>query len=341
MATQVRIGLAAAGNEEDNINVINPRYMAEALRQLRGKDCGVLDNSFEYAADGASRSSNANFKWKLTATNISSVKVGRGMATAYGYDIQSEAEVTLSGSAPSAGTKYYFVYLEWDLSNPNEGAGYVKLYDNGSSPSWTPTYQDNLITIPLGKYQMPLYRLTVDTSGAITATASWSSLGVNTIDKVLRSDYSGLADYAKTAYGMSDTIKNTFDSVDARLTALGFSEVDVTSGLDGISNVHLKRQGNYVILTGTVTYSSFSFTIPSGYRPKAQVSFSYGQVATTYNTTDRCFYFTGGCGSANVGTDGSVTGTGNVGYKSTGAAYTNQGSITCTICVGWEAPPRS
>ncbi len=193
-----RVNIAAAGNAEDNINLINPRFQAEALRKLRGRDCGVLDNSFytSASANGYTRSPNSAFMWPLTAINTQSITVGRGMATAYGYDIQSEQSISLTATAPSAGTKYVFIYLEWDLSNPVEAVGSLLVHDNGASASWTPPYQDNLITNPIGKYQMPLYRLTVNTSGTITETKNWESLGVATIGYPLRAEHANHAEKA-------------------------------------------------------------------------------------------------------------------------------------------------
>lgn len=197
-----RLSVAAAGNAEENINLINARFQAEALRRLRGYDCGVLDNSFYSGASpkGLARAKNADFMWKLTATNVTDIAVGRGMATAYGFDIQSESIVHFTAvAAPSAGVKYYFIYLEWDLSNPVEANGKIDIFDNGSSANWTPPRQDNLITNPIGVYQMPLYRLAVNTAGAITATANWTALGVTTIGYALRSDYSGRSENADKA----------------------------------------------------------------------------------------------------------------------------------------------
>lgn len=75
--------------------------------------------------------------WKLTASNILDIAIGRGMATAYGYDLQSEETVHLRATAPSAGIKYLFVYLEWNFGNPVEAVGKIDIYDNGSSSSWT------------------------------------------------------------------------------------------------------------------------------------------------------------------------------------------------------------
>ena len=199
-----RLNLAAAGDAEQNINLINPRFQAEALRQLRGIDCGILDNSFYDSGnkDGLARTPNASFMWPLTATNAQNITVGRGMATAYGYDLQNERNVILNASTPSVGSKYVFIYLEWDLSVTGAANGSILLHDNGSGATWTPPYQDNLITNPIGKYQMPLYRLEIDTTGAIVSTKNWEELGVLTIGNVLRSNYATLADDTRTLAGI-------------------------------------------------------------------------------------------------------------------------------------------
>lgn len=163
-----RLNLAAAGNADESINLINPRFMAEALRRLRGYDVGILDNSFytDTSPKGLNRISNDEFMWQLNATNVLDIAVGRGMATAYGYDLQSEQTVHLRGTAPSVGTKYLMVYLEWDLSNPVEAKGKIDLHDNGSSASWSPR-QDNLILNPTGVYQLELHCLQVNTAGVV------------------------------------------------------------------------------------------------------------------------------------------------------------------------------
>lgn len=272
-----RLNVAAAGNADTNANLINARFQAEALRRLRGHDCGVLDNSFYSTANdtGLSRSENSNFMWPLTATNAQSIIVGRGMATAYGYDIQNEEDVSLVGTAPSSGTKYLFVYLEWDLSNPVEAVGSILLYDNGDSASWTPPYQDNLITNPIGKYQMPLYRLAVDTTGTITGTQNWEALDVLTVGFPLRAKNADRAEHADGAsYAGANVAAGTIDdrlnSLDTRLATLGFKEGDVTKA-DGTVVGKLKRTGNYVIgeLWG-ISFpksSSITYYVPADFRP--------------------------------------------------------------------------
>lgn len=201
-----RLHMAAAGNADENINLIDHRFQAEALRALRGYDVGVLNNTFFDSGhkDGTERVPNQAFMWKLTAANILDITVGRGMATAYGVDMKSEQTVHLTATAPSVGTKYVFVYLEWDLSNPVEGNGKIDIHDNGSSASWTPSRQDNLITNPIGVYQLPLYRLAINTTGIISEITDWEALGVATIGYPLRAEHANhteMADDTKAVAG--------------------------------------------------------------------------------------------------------------------------------------------
>lgn len=284
-----QINVAAAGNAEENINLINARFQAEALRRIRGTDCGVLDNSFYSSASvkGLSRTTNASFMWSLTASNVQNITVGRGMATAYGYDIQSEDNVSFTATAPSAGNKYLFIYLEWDLSNPVEAVGSLLIHDNGSSSSWAPLYQDNLITNPIGKYQMPLYRLQINTAGTVTGTQSWGTLGVLTIGNPLRANYAGraenadLADLATKANTADTKANGTADTSIATTlfvkNAINFGSSTFTlAGVQG----NVRRAAKYVIgtMSGSITWNETNInaywrtdavwgTLPSGYRP--------------------------------------------------------------------------
>lgn len=360
-----RLLLAGAGNAEKGINAINPRFQAEALRRIRGRDTGVLDNSFYTAtsAKGVARTANSNFMWKLSASNVSDIAVGRGMATAYGYDLQSEQTVHLVGTAATTGTKYIFVYLEWDLHNPDEAYGSINLYDNGSSSSWTPVSQDNLITNPTGIYQMPLYRLTVNTAGTVTATANWTSLGVATIGYPLRSEYANRAEEADhaddattattaTNYNTSSgNIKTKFDSIETRLTNLGFRSGSITLPNGSASVNQVKRQGNYVIVALSINYSkttnsnstpsgvigsiagetktTWTFTIPEKFRPTSALNFK----TAFYAAGPGYGNYTGGWsyGDCSISTDGVITLTLTTGY------YTNT-LQTWDLRVGYEAP---
>lgn len=197
----IRLTLAAAGNADENINLINPRFQAEALRHVRGYDVGILGNSFYSSANprGTNRLSNDAFMWPLTASNVFDIAVGMGMATAYGYDLQSERTVHLRGTAPASGIKYLFVYLEWNLSNPEEAIGGIEIHDNGASANWTPSRQDNLTTNKIGIYQMPLYRVTVNTAGSVYGKVDYAALGVKVIEYPLRAEYAGRCENADEA----------------------------------------------------------------------------------------------------------------------------------------------
>lgn len=199
MAAQLTV--MAAGNPVTNTNLINARIVAEAMRNLRGWDTGVLDNSFMSATSSSEnyvRDPNNAFMWQLTASNNNNIQVGRGMATSYGFDIQSEQNYILSITPPATGIKYAFVYLEWDFTNPVEAFGRLDIWDNGANAVWTPA-QDNLTTNPIGVYRMPLYRLAINTAGSITATTAWTSLGVGTWKGAYWSKISDLSTETKTA----------------------------------------------------------------------------------------------------------------------------------------------
>lgn len=287
-----RLNVAAAGNAEENINLINARFQAEALRRLRGKDCGVLDNSFYSSAHptGLQRDTNGSFMWPLTANTLTDgITVGRGMATAYGYDIQSESDVNFTNlTAPSAGTKYFFVYLEWDLSNPVEANGKIDIHDNGGGATWTPPYQDNLITNPLGKYQMPLHRIAVNTAGNVIGTLSWKALSVDTINDVLRAENAGHAENADYAeYPKDDTTKISehFNSIYTRLAELGFREgVANVKNAYAVSRNSLKRLGYFVVFFLTATHQTnwsgvsnadINIEIPAGFRPETDTDVEF------------------------------------------------------------------
>lgn len=339
----VRLSVAAAGSAEKGVNLINARFQAEALRRLRGYDCGVLDNSFftPTSPQGASRTANADFMWKLTATRVTDIAIGRGMATAYGFDIQSEETVHLSATPPASGTAYLFVYLEWDFNNPDEAVGKIDIRNNGTGSSWTPTLQDNLITNPIGTYQMPLYRLTVNSAGAITATANWASLGITTIGNPLRADYANNADYATKAKDYDTTsgaIKDKFNNIDERLEKLGFREGSITNTSGSTTDSYgykygtVKRQGNYVILTlisPTIYYSGQTYNVPVGFRPASEKVLS---IIKWYDTT---------IGTAKLSPSGVLSLTGNelenkYGAKSPLGVW---GGENAPICFGYEAAP--
>ncbi|MCL2598819.1 MAG: hypothetical protein FWD76_02785, partial [Firmicutes bacterium] len=174
-----QLAVTAAGREVDGTNIIDERFLAESIRNIRGWDVGVLDNSNlsqNSSFENYLKDPNPDFVWRLTPRIAEDIIVGRGMASAYGYDIKSEENVSFSVVRPSTGTKYVFIYLEWDFSDLSVRYGKIDLWDNGSNSEWTPNTAD-LINNPLGNYQLPLYRIAIDTSGNITGVLNWTGLG--------------------------------------------------------------------------------------------------------------------------------------------------------------------
>lgn len=324
-----QITLAGAGSAAQSVNLINPRFQAEALRAIRGYDIGVLDNSFYTSTSpkGINRTSNSTFMWPLTTTGgISSVVVGRGMATAYGYDIQSEAPVTLSAAPPASGINYYFIYLEWDLHNTSLAVGSLKIRNNGTSSTWTPTSQDNLITNPVGTYQMILYRLTVNSSGVITASSGWESFGVKTIRYNLRSEYANRAEEADHATNADLSTNATYangnqaaGTIDARLVA-------VVNRLDKLG-----------FRSGAVTFCGTSYgSTTTGGTVTASISWVNGPVNPyTYqnnslkgSSTVVVKSFSGEIAAVHINTWNSTTGTITYSITTTPSARRGSGTIT-------------
>ncbi len=334
----MRLEVAAAGNANENINLIDAQFQAEALRALRGKDCGVLDNSFFSDANprGDERDENVSFMWKLTAENAQNITVGRGMATAYGYDIKNKDEVTFTVAAPSAGSKFIFIFLSWDLSNPTEALGEIDVHDNGNAATWTPQYQDNLITSPIGKYQMPLYRIELNTSGQVVSTAEWTALGVETITGVnhaQNAEFSYQAQYADD--NITETIGERLQTLVARVDSLGFRQA--TFSIAGIGGQVVTRQGNYVkVRVQTAVHPQLDWyaqyfakdkticTLPVFFRPSANVSAS--MVVINNNGTGIAAF------AVIINQDGSIRR-----IVGSGPDVINQ-DATLIFCAGFEAP---
>ena len=227
----MRLKVAAEGNAEKNINVIVPRFQAEALRFLRGYDVGVLWNAF-YSDDdqtGEKRTAKPRDNWDIDLINSKDgeIVIRPGMATAYGYDIISEEDVHLTAVLPSAGWKYIFVYLEWDFSNPDEAVGKIDIHDNGTNGEWTPQRQDNLINNPLGVYQMILWRIRINPQGALNSPARWGVFGTPTIEHplyVTNCNQTKATQYAKYEESgqYSQTITDCLNDIFTKLETLGF-----------------------------------------------------------------------------------------------------------------------
>ena len=94
--------------------------------------------------------------------------ISAGMACAYGYYGMSDATVQFNFVVPSSSTQYAKIYAEFDLSSSPQNFS-IKATPQASS-SVIDLTQDDLSVNPTGKYQLPLYLITIQTNGTIRAT---------------------------------------------------------------------------------------------------------------------------------------------------------------------------
>ena len=204
--------------------------------------------------------------------------------------------------------------------------------------------QDDLNNNPIaGVYEMALYDYNASPTTFVLGNKVATNINPNEdlVEDITSTPSEG-AKYPTDDNNQPIIAKGTIDgrltNLEARITALGFSEVDATSQTN-CSGVHLKRQGNYVICTGNIQQDQFSFNIPDGYRPKQQITFGYGLGQSVYNATSRTYLFTGAGGTATITTSGVCSGSG--GYAQNGSATQAHGSCQCSFSLGWECNPRS
>lgn len=94
--------------------------------------------------------------------------VGPGLAHAFGYFGLSDAPVQFNFVIPSSGTQYSKVYAEFDLSARPQSMA-IKVTPQ-SDTSVIELQQDDLSEITTGIYQVPLFLISISTSGAIAYT---------------------------------------------------------------------------------------------------------------------------------------------------------------------------
>lgn len=111
----------------------------------------------------------ASEKNRFTLTIIDrGIIVGPGLAHAYGYFGLSDAPVQFNFVIPSSGTQYSKVYAEFDLSARPQSMS-IKVTPQ-SDTSVIELQQDDLSEITTGIHQVPLYLISISTSGAIALT---------------------------------------------------------------------------------------------------------------------------------------------------------------------------
>lgn len=151
--TEYRGVIAGTGNAVTGINEISGGLTARYLYNILGYSSGVLKDALS--------------EFNMTYTNLT-FSVAGGQAVAYGYigEITTTSEFTFT--APSANSKYYFVYLDFDLRETIKKFA-VSYYDNSNSDVWSPR-QDNLANNDVGRFQLPIYKIKIDSDNTITVT---------------------------------------------------------------------------------------------------------------------------------------------------------------------------
>ena len=291
MVNSIRVSGTGVGDKEKGINEIKPYLTASQNRTARGGDStGVLCG------------------FDVVGNNIRTVTIRPGVASAWGYDIFTDEDVSLSGNIPAAGDKYIYILASIDLSNI-PAVFNIELHDNGNNPTFTPTPQDNFISNPSGRHKITLHRLKVNTSGAITEKLGWRSFGVKSISMPENAKHADVSNSYESGGGIDTALKklNTdFVSADAAITSrleqLGFK----TGSVSGITGATLTKQAKYAILKlGNNLAFPKSFTI--SFIPTT--SFSASVVTSTVQSVQPIsLKFTAG--------SQTVTISGNSGYQS-------------------------
>lgn len=157
--------MAGVGDVTTRTNEITPEITANGLRNIRGFDYGILKGAFN--------------EFNLIIIDNNRIEVQSGQAQAYSYDGYRTEISPFNYPNTSGGTKYYFIYLEWDRSvTPNTFK--TKDFDNQNSETKTDWVQDDLRNNLTGIFQMPIWLLQVGMNGiAIMSDLRILKNGVN------------------------------------------------------------------------------------------------------------------------------------------------------------------
>lgn len=220
------------------------------------------------------------------------VTIGPGMAHAFGYFGLSDAVVQFNYTIPSSQTQYSKVYAEFDLSaRPQEFA--VKKTPQ-SDTSIIDLTQDNLSQITTGRYQVPLYLVTIQTNGTITfadirpmlnrvayATHSNKSDDATNSKNVVPGGTIA-SDVVATTQAQSDSTRKVATTAYVRqaitdVKNITRGSITVTVSNTGVPENWVKRQVNFVFGclkikdSNATRYTSTNMKIaqiPEGFRPK-------------------------------------------------------------------------
>lgn len=206
-------------------------------------------------------------------------RIGSGRVVLHGWEVDVEGDGwTLDLSSMSSGIYYYTVYLE--VNAELETAEIKYLYDTAQNPVIDPG--DDLTEASAGTAQLELYHFTVSYGviSDVTRVCMIIPYGEYNYDTLLDRQ-KVFESSTNNKFSSVDKSLSTHDSkigsIESRLSALGFRQGSCfVSGASTVQNNSLKRQGNYVIMDVVfyTPYTSFTITIPSGFRPKSSVPIS-------------------------------------------------------------------
>jgi hypothetical protein len=186
--------LKGIGDAATRVNEIMPSFDARINGFIVGHTAGIISGEYNtFSASGIDRG----------------VIVRSGMMQAYGYFGCSDTDTQINFVMPST-TQYVQVYAEIDLSVvPNRFA--VKATAMSNSSAFAPR-QDNLKTVVSGKYQFPLWQVTL-TASTITLTDRRAY-----ISKILNA-------VNAEGYTSSGGIATKFTSIESAITTMGNSKL--------------------------------------------------------------------------------------------------------------------
>lgn len=177
----------------------------------------------------------ASEKNRFTLTKIDrGIIIGPGMAHAFGYFGLSDAPVQFNFVVPSSGTQYSKVYAEFDLSARPQSMS-IKVTPQ-SDTSVIELQQDDLSEITTGIHQVPLFLISISTSGAINYTDLRKNL-----ERISFAQHSWEADHTPE----SDHTKNADNATQAQ--RLVFTTTAPTSS---------PPAGTLIVYTGSSTPST-------------------------------------------------------------------------------------
>jgi hypothetical protein len=275
--------LKGIGDTVTRTNEILPALDARINKFLVGHTAGVIKNEF----------------YEFTAQTIDrGIVIKSGMMVAYGYFAMTDTDVQFNFMTPS-NTMYVQVYAEVNLSVvPNRFE--IKTTTMSANTIFNPQ-QDNLRQIPNGKYQMPLWQVTL-TNNSVILTDKRSFI-TKPSDAVTAENYTENGNIASqfalkaplaspaltgapTAPTAGQSVNNTQIATTAYVRKAVTDAKNIISGTISMASGHsaesnfIKRQVNFVYgqiwgLTGCrATGETKTFTIGNvgaNFKPKEEV----------------------------------------------------------------------